>query len=57
MENNLIKLYNTLLSIETKGENTMVMATCLKFLKQMIDDAQRTKVVPNAPNEPVETNN
>lgn len=36
MDNELTKLYNTLMLIETKGENTKVMAQCLQYLEQMI---------------------
>ena len=36
MENNLKKLYNTMLLIETKGENTKIMAEWIKFLEQLI---------------------
>ena len=32
----LTKLYNTLLTVDTKGESTIVMADCLRFLKQII---------------------
>lgn len=32
----LTKLYNTMLTIETKGENTIVMTDCLRFVKQLI---------------------
>lgn len=35
----LTKLYNTLLTVETKGDNTVVMADCLRFTKQLIDIA------------------
>lgn len=38
MENNLKKLYNTMLLIETKGENTKIMAECIKFLEQLITE-------------------
>ena len=38
MENNLRKLYNTMLLIETKGENTKIMAECIKFLEQLITE-------------------
>ena len=42
MENNLRKLYNTMLLIETKGENTKIMAECIKFLEQLItEEAQK----------------
>lgn len=37
---NLIKLYNTLALIETKGENTKIMAQCLAFVEQMANEAK-----------------
>lgn len=37
MHNDLAKLYNTLLLIETKGESTKVMAECLRFLEGLIN--------------------
>lgn len=42
MTNELTKLYNTLLLIETKGENTKIMAQCLQYLEQLIV-AERNK--------------
>ena len=43
MENNLRKLYNTILLIETKGESTKIMADCIKFLEQLIaEEAQKS---------------
>lgn len=36
MEANLVKLYNTLATIETKGESTKTMADCLRFIEQMV---------------------
>lgn len=36
MVNDLAKLYNTLKMIETKGENTVYMADCIRFLEQLI---------------------
>lgn len=43
MENNLKKLYNTMLLIETKGESTKIMAECIKFLEQLItEEAQKS---------------
>lgn len=35
MEQELTKLYNTMLMIETKGESTKIMADCLRFLEQL----------------------
>ena len=45
MEQDLIKLYNTLLTIETKGSNTKTMALCLQYLEQLIVKAKETKDV------------
>lgn len=41
MVNELALLYNTLMTIETKGESTKVMAQCLNFTKQLIDAARK----------------
>lgn len=40
MVDNLTKLYNTLLLIETRGESTKIMAQCLSFIEQMIMEKQ-----------------
>lgn len=40
MEQNLQKLYNTLLLIETRGESTKIMGECLKFTEQIINEAR-----------------
>ena len=37
MVNELTKLYNTMMLIETKGENTKQMAVCLNYLAQLIE--------------------
>lgn len=37
MNEYLIQIYNTLLTIETKGESTIKMAGCLDYLKQIIN--------------------
>ena len=34
----LTRLYNTLLLISTKGEDTMIMAECLKALQKVIEE-------------------
>ena len=39
MKENLQKLYNTLALIETKGENTKIMADCLRYSEQLIQQA------------------
>ena len=35
MDNELMKLYNTLMLIETKGESTKLMAQCLTFVQAL----------------------
>ena len=39
MKENLQKLYNTLVLVETKGESTKIMADCLRFTEKMIREA------------------
>lgn len=49
MENELRKLYNTLLLVETKGESTKVMAECLRFtehLIKLVNDANKKASEP-----------
>lgn len=43
--NDLTKLYNTLMTIEVKGSNVMVMADCLQFLAKGIAEDQQAKAV------------
>lgn len=38
METKLVKLYNTLATVETRGESTKVMADCLRYIEQMVDE-------------------
>ena len=38
MVEKLTKLYNTLAAIETKGENTKLMAACLNYTTQLINE-------------------
>lgn len=40
MSNKLKSLYNTLCQIETKGENTLIMGDCLKFIHQCIQECE-----------------
>ena len=51
MKENLTKLYNTMSLIETKGENTKIMAQCLVFVEKLIIE------VGNASKEDVENPN
>lgn len=43
VKENLQKLYNTLLLIETKGESTKTMADCLRYTEKMIQQADAEK--------------
>lgn len=38
MKEKLIKLYNTLMLIETKGESTKLMAQCLNYTLQLTNE-------------------
>lgn len=38
MKNKLIQLKNTLGMIETKGESTLIMADCMRFISQLIEE-------------------
>lgn len=51
----LLKLYNTLALIETKGDNTKTMALCLGYVENLIAE-ERAKEIENAkkPDETVE---
>ena len=37
----LSQIYNTMLLVETKGENTMIMAECIKALQMVIGQAAK----------------
>lgn len=50
MKNKLINLHNALSTIETKGNNTLTMADCLRFLEQCINECPE-------PAEPTEETN
>ena len=52
MVEKLTKLYNTLSQIETKGENTKLMAVCLTFTQQLIVEASNTTNTPAEESEP-----
>ena len=45
----MTRLYNTMLQIETKGESTKIMADCLRYLEQSIQTAAQ----PTTTEEPV----
>ena len=37
----LSRIYNTLLTVETKGENTLVMSDCIRALQTTIQEIQQ----------------
>lgn len=41
MREKLIRLYNTMLQIETKGESTKLMADCLRFVENLAKEADQ----------------
>lgn len=41
--NQLTRIYNTMLEIGTKGEDTLVMADCLRALQQVIVTIEKTE--------------
>lgn len=43
----LIKLKNTLMLIEVRGESVNIMSNCLYFVNQMITDCQNGKYATN----------
>ena len=43
----LIKLKNTLMLIEVRGESVKVMSNCLYFIDQMITDCKNGKYATN----------
>ena len=45
MIENLQKLYNTMLLIETKGDSTKIMADCLRFVEKMIVNVEQPESV------------
>lgn len=50
----LSRIYNTLLTIETKGENTIVMGDCLRAFQQSMQEIQNQPIAKNESNEPIE---
>ena len=50
----LSQIYNTLLLIETKGENTLIMAECVKALQSVINEGAKEPGIANAPVEKTE---
>lgn len=47
----LVKLKNTLMLIEVRGESVNIMSNCLYFVNQMITDCQNRKYA-TSPEEP-----
>ncbi|GEM_PF-3316105 len=50
MKDKLIMLHNTLLLIDTKGESTVHMADCIKFVAQLISDCEKEEEDKNIKN-------
>lgn len=52
MLENLTKLYNTLMLVETKGESTKLIADCLRFTEQLIMAEKERASMPVVTAEP-----
>ena len=44
----LTRIYNTLLTIETKGENTLIMADCVRALQETLQGAEQAPATKTA---------
>ena len=44
MGEKLKSLYNTMCQIETKGNNTLIMSDCLKYLHQCIQECEEEEL-------------
>lgn len=42
----LARIYNTMLNINTRGEDTLVMADCLRALEQVITQISQSSPAP-----------
>lgn len=40
----LIRIYNTLMTIATKGEDTIIMGQCLGAMKEVLVEAQKNPI-------------
>lgn len=40
----LIKIYNTLTTVSTRGEDTLTMADCLRALRSVVMDMQQAEM-------------
>ena len=47
----LARIYNTLLTVNTKGEDTLVMADCLRALRQEVEAIQQEEAIEGAGSE------
>ena len=47
----IIRIYNGLCTIETKGENTIVMGECLKALQSLVNGMQADMKKPSTKTE------
>ena len=50
----LSRIYNTLLTVETRGENTLVMADCVRAFETVVKDIQKTNSAESVEAEKVE---
>lgn len=48
-------LYNTLLTIETKGLNTITMADCLRYIEKLIQQENNNEIQNNSTEEKLQS--
>lgn len=46
MDKDLMMLRNTLMTVETKGNNTLIMADCIRYVDQLISKCAAEKNTP-----------
>lgn len=44
MKENLIKLLNTMAMVETRGENTKIMAQCLQYVENLVQELNAAEI-------------
>ena len=47
MKNKFMVIHNILSMIETKGEQTLIMADCLRFVEQCIKECEEQEIAQN----------
>ena len=46
----LTRIYNTLLEVQTKGESTFILTDALRALEKVVRDVNQTPIIPEEDN-------